>query len=222
LLAVPALRPYALDATLALVVMFGIFLAVLRHREKEDEAFEEPPPASLKKLLAREDHIVQNQMTSIAPMKPGKFRWFTIKAVLVVINAAARLWFTRGKLGEIPSIHFARWALIDDNRRLLFLSNFDGSWENYLGDFIDKASEGLTAVWSNTYKFPRSKFLVGGGARNEQVFKAMVRESQAPTEVWYSAYPRLSVENVNNNTAIRVGLSGSMTEAEATRWLQLL
>ena len=54
--------------------------------------------------------------------------------------------------------------MIDNGRRLLFLSNFDGSWENYLDDFIDKASIGLTGVWSNTLKFPRTYFLVLGGA----------------------------------------------------------
>ena len=33
---------------------------------------------------------------------------------------------------------------------LLFLSNYGGSWESYLEDFITKAHTGLTGVWSNT------------------------------------------------------------------------
>jgi hypothetical protein len=214
---------YAAGLVLGVVIVALLLARVLRYRENTDpEHTTPPPPTGMRELVAREDRIVQNQMTSVTPMKPGKFRRFTVRGVFFVINTAARFWYTRGKLGEIPSIHFARWILIDDDRRMLFLSNFDGSWENYLGDFIDKASEGLTAVWSNTHMFPRSRWLVDGGAKNEQVFKAMVRDSQAPTEVWYSAYPRLTVENVNRNTAIRVGLSGPMTEKEASAWLQLL
>ncbi len=54
-------------------------------------------------------------------------------------NEAARKIFVFGKLGEISTIHFARWISIDHGQRLLFLSNYDGSWTNYLGDFRDEA-----------------------------------------------------------------------------------
>jgi hypothetical protein len=120
----------------------------------------------------------------------------------------------------IPSIHFARWVIVDEGRRLIFFSNFDGSWENYLGDFIDKAAPGLTSVWSNCVGFPRTKGLSGGGATDEQKFKAYSRASQIPTQVWYSAYKWLSVPNINNNTRIRLGLYGEMDRAEAEEWLR--
>ncbi len=73
--------------------------------------------------------------------------------------------------------------MIDDGRRLLFLTNYDGSWENYLDDFIDKAALGLTGIWSNTLNFPRTRFLVLGGARDEKRFKAIARKTQAYTNV---------------------------------------
>ena len=145
---------------------------------------------------------------------------FTLRFVLAAINFVARFWANNGNLGGIPSIHFARWAVLDKGRRLLFLSNFDGSWENYLGDFIDKAAGGLTAIWSNTLGFPRTWLLVLAGARDEQRFKDFARKGQLGTEVWYTAYKELSVQNVNNNSRIRAGLYGSMSEPEALEWLR--
>ena len=103
----------------------------------------------------------------------------------------------------IPTIHFARWVILDGGRQVLFFSNFDGSWQQYLGDFIDKSGWGLTAIFSNTADFPRSRYLFWGGAYDEEHFLAWARHTQVPTQVWYSAYPQLSIKNVNTNSAIR-------------------
>ncbi|MEL6275407.1 MAG: hypothetical protein AAFU03_09935, partial [Bacteroidota bacterium] len=149
------------------------------------------------------------------------FRRNLLRAVLTFVKLASRYIFTKGKLGTISSIHFARWVLLDNGRRLLFLSNFDGSWENYLGDFIDKAASGLTAIWSNTDGFPRSRFLIHEGAKDEKRFKAYARSSHLPTEVWYSAYKHLTVHNIWTNAKIRAGLSGPQTPQETAKWLRL-
>ncbi len=159
------------------------------------------------KLAQQEDQIVQNQLTHLVEVKPGWFRLFTLKMVLGGIAWLAKYYFNKGKLGNIPTIHFARWVLIDGGKRLLFFSNFDGSWESYLGDFIDKAAVGLTGVWSNTIGFPKTLLLLFQGARDEVRFKAWARAHQIPTQVWYSAYKDLSLTNINNNTAIQEGLA---------------
>jgi hypothetical protein len=175
------------------------------------------------KLVRTEDCIVQNEMSSVIYVKePRWFRGPVLRAVLTFIGLAARYLSNQGALAGIPSIHFARWVVVDDGRRLVFFSNFDGSWENYLGDFIDKAADGLTAVWSNCVGFPRTRGLWRGGATDEQKFKAYSRASQVPTQVWYSAYKWLSVANINNNTRIRLGLYAEMSRAEAEAWLRRL
>jgi len=110
--------------------------------------------------------------------------------------------------------------MIDGGRRLLFLSNFDGSWENYLDDFIDKAHGGLTAVWSNTGGFPRSYLLIGGGAKDGPRFKAYARDSMSVTNAWYSAYPTLTVQGIDRNSSIREGLPAGKSAPET--WLQYL
>jgi hypothetical protein len=193
--------------------------------------------------------LIQNQMTHVVNIKPGWIRLATLRFVLWAVNLLGSLVFVEGKLGNIPTIHFARWVLIDDNRRLLFFSNYDFSWESYLGDFIDLASDGLTGIWCNTTFFPQTRIpawaiipralrlalpvqsqtgnqsakrLFEQGARREQEFKKWTRDHQVPTQVWYSAYPSLSVVNVNSNTEIARGLFTSHTGAALGTWLRRL
>lgn len=190
--------------------------------------------------------LVQNQMTHVVNIRPGPLRLFTLRAVLGIINFLAHRVFVRGKLGKIETIHFARWVLIDDNRRLLFFSNYDFSWESYLGDFIDLASDGLTGIWCNTTFFPHTRIpawdfiprairllrpsqshqpairLFEEGARRELQFKKWTRDHQVPTQVWYSAYPLLSVTNVNGNSHIAEGLTGSLSDKDLETWLRKL
>jgi hypothetical protein len=177
-------------------------------------------PDAARALMAREDLQVQNQLTHVVPLKAGPLRALSTRTVLFSIDFLAREWFTRGQLGGISSIHFARWVLIDGGTRLLFFSNYDGSWESYLGDFIDKAAVGLTAVWSNTLDFPKSFFLLFKGATDEERFKSWTRAHQITTQLWYSAYPDLTVRNIVNNRAICAGLRrGLKHNHQLRRWL---
>ncbi|MGL4560637.1 MAG: hypothetical protein ACRCV5_24295, partial [Afipia sp.] len=157
----------------------------------------------------------QNHLASITSVKPGFIRCWLLRIALFVINLLSRFWFNRGELGGIPTILSARWVMIDGGKRLLFLDNYGGAWESYLNEFIDLAAvKGLNAIWSNTfvtaegksYGFPAAKFLFWRGAQAEQPFKAYVRQSQVETIAWYSAYPTLSVVNINASTDLRQAL----------------
>jgi hypothetical protein len=207
------------SAPLALVLY-----PVLRVKEARDveESFE-GLPAQTHELTEREDFQVQNQLTHLVSVKPGLVRALTLRAVFLAIEALARFYYNQGNLGGLATIHFARWVLLDGGKRLLFLSNYDGSWERYLGDFIDQAHVGLTAVWSNTRGFPRTKNLVQHGATDEERFKAWARAHQIQTQLWYSAYKHLTVPNVARNGEICAGLLERPATARALeRWLALL
>jgi hypothetical protein len=199
-----------------------LFVIVLRVHEITDKV-DIPPsdPKHVLELAANEDNIVQNHMASLCYVKPGRFRRFSIRLVLFLTKLVGRV-SIHGKLSGLNSLHFAHWVVIDDGRRLLFLTNYDGSWENYLDDFIDKASIGLTAIWSNTLNFPKTKYLVFGGARDERKFKTIARQTQVVTNVWYSAYPNLTVPTIDNNSAIRDGLATPPSDGAVEAWLQRL
>jgi hypothetical protein len=113
-------------------------------------------------------------------------------------------------------------VFFDGKRRMIFASNYDGSLESYMDDFIDKIAWGLNIVFSNGFGFPRARWLVGDGARDELAFKDYLRLHQVPTEVWYSAYGRLTSANIANNERIRAGLRGELGREAAARWVRAL
>jgi hypothetical protein len=202
-----------------------ILVLVLRYKESTDSVQADSADSDkVTSLLETENHTasVQNHMASITIVKPGWLRRSTLWLVLWAVNLLARARATHGELSGIPSIHFAHWSMIDNGRRLLFLSNFDGSWENYLDDFIDKASDGLTGVWSNTVNFPRTYFLIFGGATDGPRFKAVARDSQTVTNVWYSAYRELTVQGIDNSSSVREDLMNAADAAAAQALLRRL
>jgi hypothetical protein len=176
----------------------------------------------IKKLEEYEDWEMQNQFSQLVEMKTGKVRLFTFKMMMLLARNLIKYQFVKGNLMGIPSIHFARWVLFDNNKRVLFFSNFDGSWQQYLGDFIDKSGWGLTGIFSNTKVFPKTRFLITGGAYDEEHFLAWSRNSEIQTQIWYTAYPHLSIKNINNNSRIRIGLLENYSESEAQRYLKLI
>jgi len=227
-LAVWELIAFALLTLPLLIPLVLLFIIVLRIHELRDRS-EIPPPDSKQMAIvtAREDNILQNHFASMVDVKPGAFRRFTLSLVLFLANRAAAV-SVNGTLSNLNNIHFAHWVLIDGGRRMLFLTNYDGSWENYLDDFIDKASVGLTAIWSNTklrgplLNFPTTSFLVNGGARDERNFKNIARESQLLSNVWYSAYRDITVPRVDMNSTIRDGLATPPDGPAIGDWLQRL
>jgi hypothetical protein len=206
-----------------LLPALAVGVVVLRLKERTDPVQEGPAdPAHVKEVSDTEDFFAQNHLASVITVKPGLLRAVTLPVVLRILNLLARMSYTKGELGGIPSIHFAHWSVFDRGRQLLFLSNFDGSWESYLADFIDKAATGLTAVWSNTVNFPRTRFLVRDGATDGPRFRQWARSNQFASQVWYSAYPGLTMPMIDNNTAIREGLFAGLEGEEVHRWLQRL
>jgi hypothetical protein len=209
-----------------LLALAPLWAVLLRRHERRDVPDPPVPPSRerLRELADLEDHVVQNPLTAVGVAKPGRFRFLTMLAVLRLINYFTRHVFNHGSLARVRSIHFARWVAIDDRRRLIFASSYDGSLESYMDEFIDKVAWGLNAVFSNGVGYPRTRWLVLDGANDERAFKAFLRNRQIPTQVWYSAYDELSTINIENNAAIRAGLTGAEapSRAEAEAWLARL
>jgi hypothetical protein len=222
---------YLIGAALVLIAFVPIavlgaipYLIYLRHRETVDPPITpRPDPAQVATLAVREDHLIGNQFSAFGSVKPGRFRLWTLVFVLWVVNLSTRFVYVRGLLARVGTIHFARWVFLDDRRRLLFASNYDGSLDSYMDDFINKVAFGLNLVFSNGIGYPRTRFLVLDGASDEQAFKNYIRRHQLPTEVWYKAYPDLSAADLAHNRRIREGFERrTMTETEARAWLALL
>ena len=207
-----------------LIVIAAIGLIRLRRLEKTDpELCHRSVPADSAELALLEDHDVTNQFTAMGSLKPGLVRLWIAIFVLLIIDYAARHVYKRGGLARVRSIHFARWVFLDNRQRIIFLSNYDGSLESYMDDFINKVGFGLNVVFSNGIGYPRTNWLLLNGCSDERQFKEYLRRHQMPTQVWYKAYPGLTAVDLERNVRIRQGLeSSSMRDDEAAKWVALL
>jgi hypothetical protein len=211
-----AFGPVLLPALLLLVLL-------VRMQEELDQSdVRRPSEEHTRRLTELEDYFAHNGFTAGGHVKRGKVRQLVIRSVLPLIGWGTRNLFTRDSLAGVKTIHFARWIPLDGGRRVVFASNYDGSLENYNNDFIDLISWGLNLVFSNGHGYPRTRWLLFGGATREQEFKDYLRRHQIPTPVWYSAYPQLTALNIERNAKLRAGLSARLNEREAQQWLHLL
>jgi len=207
-----------------LLITSPVWLWLLRRHETTDPEVETPYDRVRRRAIAAaEDHDVANPFTAIGAIKPGLFRLAIVRSVLWLLNFGNRMIYRSGRLARVGTIHFARWVVIDQGRRVLFCSNYDGSLDSYMDDFINKAAFGLNLVFSNGAGYPTTRFLLLGGAQREEQFKTFLRRRQQATDVWYKAYPGLSAYDLYRNAEIRKGLETPGLAGDALhRWLALI
>jgi hypothetical protein len=213
-----------LAAAIPLLLSSPLLILLLKQHEQNDPLIAtRPPTARTDAITAAEDWDVTNPFSAIGSVKPGLFRLGLVIGVLWLLDYACRHIYTRGRLARVGTIHFARWVLLDSRRRVFFASNYDGSLESYMDDFINKAGYGLNLVFSNGVGYPPTRFLLNGGAKREQLFKNFLKRHEAPTDVWFKAYPGLTTFDLARNARIRQGVDQRrMSDAEIRAWLALI
>jgi hypothetical protein len=101
---------------------------------------------------------------------------------------------------RFTGIHFARWALIDGDTRLLFTTNFDGSWEEYIRAFVREIPWSLGLVWQNCENYPPDRSDDQGraiaAAADYALFSKFVDRYQVEASLFYADYGELSVRDV--------------------------
>ena len=149
----------------------------------------------------REDVIAQNQLTLVTVVMPGQID--RVRAVMAAIDSYSKRLSPPGSLIGISTIHFVKWFVIDDGRRLLMVSDYDGSWESYIDEFAEMILSGLDAIWETSYGYPPD------GARDLPAFKRFLRSHQVPAEIFFSAYPEETVLNIVNDRALAHACAGA-------------
>jgi hypothetical protein len=143
----------------------------------------------------REDVVTQNQLTLVTVIDDGRLN--RVRAVMSAIDSYAKRLATPGSLIGISTIHFVRWLVIDNGRRLMMVSDYDGSWESYIDEFAEMILSGLDAIWETARGYPPD------GAGDLPAFKRFLRTHQVPAEVFFSAYPRETILNIANDVRTR-------------------
>ena len=207
-----------------LIVIAPFYIIRLRMLEKTDPEVCPTVDQSYAEELSRgEDHYVTNQFSAMGSFKPGLLRLLTGIGVLSTVDYAARHIVRQGRLGRVRTIHFARWVFLDGTDRMIFCSNYDGSVESYMDDFINKTGFGLNAAFSNGIGYPRTNWLVLDGCADERKYVEYLRRHTLPTQVWYQAYPGLTAIDLERNSRIREGLElPSLSDQETNDWVALL
>lgn len=171
-------------------------------------------------------------MTAITPMKPWKTP--ILKVFFFLLGHIKPL---QSKLVNLSFIHFARWVVIKRHAfprlaesqpaenlsydYLLFFSNFNGTWNQYIDAFADVLADGLNLVWRWSEKFPMS--------RPVTAFKRYIALVQFDTDYYYTAYPRATTNDVKAAHRVCAAVEdlgrhcGEMTAAEFSgAYLQFL
>jgi len=206
-----------------LLPMVLIWLLMVRYREiREENASAKPDPPTDERTYAVEDRSVQFHLATIGVIKENPVRRYTIRAVLALVGVMWRHILVRGGFGGIYTLHFAHAVIIDEGRRILLLTCYDGSALEYLGNFTDIAGAYINAAYGSVEHYPACKWLLAGGASGLQGFMGWSRQHLQYTPVFYSAYPGETMLNLMKDLELRDHLYSARSESEAERLLQLL
>jgi hypothetical protein len=142
-------------------------------------------------------------MNVITPMRP----WSTFIQRLIFMASRALPSQLKGLMG-LGLIHFARWVIIRRNQwpnigqgrqalkydYMLFCSNFNGTWDQYIDAFSDGIPAGLDFFWYASVKYPHSIPIT--------TFKEYITYNQIDTDYYYNATPGAAQRDIKS--ALRV------------------
>jgi hypothetical protein len=145
----------------------------------------------------------------ITPMKP----WKTGINRLIFMAARVIPATLSGLLG-LSLIHFARWVLIRradwpdlgqgkqnlQNDYMLFCSNFNGTWDQYIDAFSDGIPNGLDLFWYSSTKYPHSIPITA--------FKNYIAANQFDTTYYYNAVPGSAQRDIKAALRLSEALNG--------------
>jgi hypothetical protein len=196
-------------------------------------------------ILANEAELAgkPNHMISLTEIRGRTRGWrcHMLRLWLHIVGKSGHVWYTQGFLGEAWGIKFGHWHVIDDGRRLLFISNFDGPFGGYLDEFILGVSQGINMIWRWTElkarpaaaggqpeikpgeerRYPPTKKWAFRGCHQEQHFKAYARASMVPHLYLFQAYDS-SNSDIHRATQLRVALAGERSPANDDLVLRIL
>jgi hypothetical protein len=117
-------------------------------------------------------------------------------------------------LVTLSLIHYARWVIIMPGQfprlspdqpqedlkfaYMLFFSNFNGSWNQYVDSFSSAIPDGLDLFWRRNIKYPKSVPMLP--------FHSYITSNQIWTDYYYNAYPMASSNDVKSARTVKNSL----------------
>ena len=148
-------------------------------------------------------------MNVVTPMRPVR-TWINRALFMVARAVPSKL---EGLL-TLSIIHFARWVIIKrdqwpdlgqgkqslNNDYMLFCSNFNGTWDQYIDAFSDGIPDGLDLLWYSSTRYPHSIPITP--------FKGYIRANQIDTNYYYNSVPGAAQRDIKAALRVRRALLG--------------
>jgi hypothetical protein len=145
-----------------------------------------------------------NAMTLITPID-GPIMALINKGIFFFLGTWLFKYKLKGLL-TLSMIHYARWVIVSardfprlsesqpeeklDYSYMLFFSNFNGSWAQYVDSFSVAIPDGLDGLWWQNVGWPHSV--------PEEPFHRYVTDNQLWTSHYYSAYPMAASNDIKS------------------------
>lgn len=143
-------------------------------------------------------------LTVLTPIKRGWPVWLRVRFWIV-----GRIPALTRDLRRLSFIHFAYWAIIDrfpyngapqepdrlNYRYLLFESNFNGMWEEYIDAFSAVLPDRMKKIWGSSFGFP--------GPVPVGPFKDYIRHNELAASHYYCAYPQATTTMIMGALALQ-------------------
>lgn len=138
--------------------------------------------------------------SALTTLTPLPRRWSPLLRLVLRLKSAAGPDKT---LRRLSFIHAADWVVIDrfpgERRRrrytyLLFMSNFNGSWFDYIDAFSTAIPAKMALLWGSSFGFP--------GARPPKPYTRYIRGVDQSLAHYFGAYPSATTTEIGS--ALRV------------------
>lgn len=128
----------------------------------------------------------------------------------LVFWAGRNITETLKKLETLSFIHYARWATIErfpdqgegeqlHHTYLLFESNFNGTWDQYIDAFSEVVALRMKAIWGTSFGFP--------GPLPVEPFKQYIRRNEFIANHYWSAYPGATTTEIVSAGRVEAALA---------------
>jgi hypothetical protein len=175
-----------------------------------------PAPESEPSDLLRSSGAI----AQVLAVKPGKARRSLLRLLL---------WLSHGWLAQrsasdgqaLRHVHHLRWLLLP-GPRLLLLAHSDVGPAALISQRgrVERLLSSL--IWLQTVGFPSGFWATVLGSRREAALLAWLRGSLLSSELWYSAYPWLTVGAIERNVRLRELVSCDLDRERAAELCGLL
>ncbi len=162
---------------------------------------------------------VEGRSTAITVLTP--YKWTGRLVLPIVFWIGRNVTATLKKLQMLSFIHYARWAIVtgipyngppQGRERLhydylLFESNFNGTWDEYIDAFSTVVPTRMKAIWGSSFGFP--------GPNPVGPFKRYIRKNEFAVAHFYSAYPHATTTEVISALSVQKRFGKLAEEARA-------